>query len=484
MASLHINRAWLAEGYERIAGSGSGALRSLRDILLEGNLRSVRGRIPWRILRLLQERSESTYEPPPRKFLPESYRRRVELAAIAYRRMLSAFRPGLDRIVRLYSRCETLLHLNPFEKHYRDHKLHQLAVTILADRFVTDSSRLAPFSSTGVVDRAGVFRTAGDTWADEIARRLKTDALSPTISGFHHGDRSAFPLGGPAFDAADVRYTLGSAALLHDIGYLLRLPLEQYESLSGDLFPFLDAPLPVVVARVRGFLKDSLVARWIEDRMRKHFGEGDDRRKVVGFEADVLPWFVRAVRNRIHGAASCAFLLDHLHEWRTHGDIGDRAWFCLQWAALAILRHDLIDLSIDKKDRGEKSPDPEASPRLWDTAFADDPISFFLILADNLHESFRHKLEPEVGTGLFAEATIRGAVPCPSMEIERSGNKLTVRFVFEECYKSQAKYVVKQCKRIFKSTVKKVKTDDGEKWSGWAPFAGFVDGMEFARRLV
>jgi len=470
-ADLCIDRAWFAEGYGRISGYGPD---DLRTILLDGNLRSVRGRIPWRILEILRAGPAYPYDPPGRAFLPESYRIRVEHAAIAYRRMLTAFRPGMDRIVRLYAKYETLLHLNPFKKHYRDHKLHQLAVTILADRSVTDCSTMAHFPR--VVDKAEVIRVGADSWAEEIARRLNAGGLSPTIREFH-GDRGLFPLGSPTFEANDVRYALGSAALLHDIGYLLQLPLDQYGDVAEDVFPFLDAPLPVVVARVRAFLKGSLTARWIEDRLRAHFG----RARNVEFETDVLPWVVEAVRRGNHGAASCAFLLDHLSEWRTHGDIDDRTWFCLQWAALAILRHDLIDLHIRAGDRSASGPNPEESPKLWGTAFEDDPISFLLIFADNLHESFRHRLTegPPPSSGMAC--CIEAEEPCKAVEIRRKGDGLEVEFVFLRRFRAQADRAVQVCRRVFNNK-RVIATAEG--WTGWAPYTGFVKRMKFSPRLV
>ncbi|MBF0406164.1 MAG: hypothetical protein HQM10_02335 [Candidatus Riflebacteria bacterium] len=444
MKSLKIDKDWFSNGLEELIDRKHD---SLRMIFLQNNLRHSAGKgFPFRVKKALLTLDESPHSHLEREFIPSEYAERMESAAIYYRYLLTAFKPGFCKIIRAFSKYEALYHLNPFNKHYRDHELHQLAVTIIADKFMTDVN--------------GVFQPDKTSWADKISDDIRNKKI-PLLHEFTLQKKFSDMYKLDWFTKNDARYTLGMAALLHDIGYLFKLPLTMHLDTAGDIFPFLDEKLSLVHSRIKNFLKDSLVCFWFTKQFKKFYG------KEADFEEDVFPWFIAAIQNGNHGAVSCAFLLDHVHEWFSSGDMDTDNWLCLQWAALAILRHDLIDCKIF-------CDQTKNSPELWGTPFSEDPISFFLVLADNLHESCRHKLDTKI-TKNKSRTQIESIEPCCYVKISRNSNNLNVKFKFKPAEKKQSDHVKETCTRIFSPAP----GPEGKKWRGWAPPAGFADSIIF-----
>jgi hypothetical protein len=432
---MKLDREWLAhEAFTH-------RLRRLYDLDALHHVPGA-GRPFWArhaILDRARRRAPSTVH-RARSFVPAEYLHELSFLRVHYINLLSRIFAGMEHAAVLQDHFEILRHLNPFDGYYRDHVLHQFVVALMADGMLTNDLEGPIWGSPAGGDLAAWI---ADTWLNSKEAAMWRDFLS------------SLDLAPKDITGGDIRFAAALASLLHDFGYLSHAVKEHYCA-SSQCLPFVENPMPLCSARIGRMLRSSLISEYLGIILHRADAPAEDF-----LESRAVPWIKEALR-KTHGAAGSLALLDFMEETYRNRELNGKLLFLFNWAALAILRHDLIDNM--------------EGPEKCGTPFTADPLSFILILADNIHEFERKKLVAAVSPA--GSTIVKSQVACRGVELRRRASTLEVRFLFSRNRNSARRYALDKARRIFDIAIRHDAATGRS--SGWASPSGLFDRISFS----
>lgn len=419
----------------------------------------------------------------------------------------------------VFNELEPLLHENLFfewmmqhdadKPWYRDHLVHPLRVTVLGDHLLTcpfnpSDGGLTSLDKSSSNDGQGTLGQGiadvlngiiNDTKTSNPASYSAVPAGPGTIRRLHQSlGASALPV-----DFQLVRQAWRLAALFHDTGYVFGFFAGLADKLQ-TIYAF-DTPHPLqglegafrsqAAEVLFHFLEDEALAyqKWLTKTGHKL--KTDDFRPpdpTLLAASGMGPAFLVQLCRQGHaapGALNLIYVVDNLLK---RGDLTPRFRLAAGLAALAVLRHDTDDARVivtdpadaqvietevkETRERIAKTRSDNGRANGWmvtrPVSFKDDPLSFLLVLCDQLQDWRRFKSSPDgcCGPHTFGRTSI--VWDFDEIELVLDGGTLKVD-AGPRGNKVDSSHYQKEKKRYF--------GPNGN--GGWLDFQGFVQAMEF-----
>ena len=354
-----------------------------------------------------------------------------------FRHLLLRLFPPAGDLVYAYLRTELLQQFDPSAEKdfYRDHLVHQIQVAYTLDALLR--SRVEPWRRVRF----------DETWgADHPDSVLSAAVAQLEGNSFFMDYVDHLGLDGIRCETVHAACWLG--ALVHDMGYLDQYHREVGHEVAAVL-PYHPGVPDVSEERLDELLRGTLVKRYLE-------------MVVPGFPtaargAQLIQRWLRST----HSASSTLMLLGHLKAAPLAYQSEPELQLMVNLAALAALKHDFP----------EKVPPARIVRVAWSgptEPWVADPVSYLLMLADQIQEFNRARLE--------WTPKLRRVVPCPKARLRSrtespAGQRvLNIRFEFASGHEGSRDHARETLERVY---------GEPQQDSGWSALDSVLGRLEF-----
>lgn len=295
--------------------------------------------------------------------LPPEYFERMIFVFLHYVHLLKKIFPGIEKVLESFLYFEWFMHMDIEKPWYRDHFIHPIKVAYIGSHLLTRRIESEHFTFKNLKNK--------DNLEGSVLSHSKD--LLKNSDGYLFQYIKELSIDWSEINEALLLKTYWIAALLHDIGYVfsfflkieekLRDPFIMYNRRGGDSYEHFFR-----------FWKETLIYYFI-----KHIKDNAKSKSPLKHKS--YSQIFKEIIDKSHGAPGALNILFFIEEVNRRNRLSPQTFFIFNWAALAILCHNL-DGFYSEYGEGIIS-------------FKNDPISFFLILADQINEWGRINISSE-----------------------------------------------------------------------------------------
>ena len=321
---------------------------------------------------------------------PEEFMDRLLYSLTRYLELADALLPEAGHAALGYCYFEWLMYADVNKKRYRDHVAHTLRVAYLGDWMLEE--------------KWGGNRKLIEKMVEIVKQSAYVEYLKDVYQKSNNED---------IVDDSVIRTAWWLAGLYHDIGMQFSYFVQE-ESMIAPSYGFFNADVCAGIARRIELQQRSLLFFHLRDKL----GGSDEETMRLLTERQIL-------EGKRHGVAAALCLLMWLERIELHSTIDLKRRLAFELAALAAAHHDLIGIFGPDSDPSELKRYREDFTG-YKVSYLEEPISFLLVLVDEIQEWGRPILIPKPRDKWGVE--FRYYIECDEVRLKQEGDTLEVEY--------------------------------------------------------